>query len=376
MASISKVENQSDIILTEQSEGIVEEYSFWKQTWRRIRRHKMAMAGGIILLIIYFFVIFANIIAPYHPSEPFKEHFFHGPTKIHLTDEGGLTWPYVYATKSVGWGKYESITDVKYPIKLFYRGSEYKFLGLFKTNIHLFGVDEPAHIFLLGTDNYGRDIFTRLLFGGRVSMFLGFAGIIISITIGLLFGGTAGYYGGKIDNIMMRTAEVILTIPSFYLLLALAAVLPIEMSSALRFFLIVIILSFIRWAGMARVVRGMVLSIKEADFVLAAKALGASDFRIIWRHILPSTTTYIIVSATLAIPGYILMESGLSFLGLGIQEPSASWGNMLVSAQSVTKIINFPWLLIPGFAIFVAILSFNLLGDGLRDALDPKGNND
>jgi peptide/nickel transport system permease protein len=349
------------------------EYGFWKNTWKRLRRHKMAIIGGTIVIILYLMVIFAGFLSPYNAYKPFKEHFFHPPTQVHFTDDdGSLTWPYVYETQSVDWAEYEVIKDKRYPIKLFNSGQEYEFLGLFKTDIHLFGVDQPAHIFLLGSDNYGRDLFTRILFGGRVSMFIGFIAIFITTIIGLIVGGIAGYYGGWIDNILMRFAEVIMSIPGFYLLLALAAVLPIDLSSTVRFLLIISILAFRGWAGMARVIRGMVLSIRKEDYVLAAQAIGARDPRVIRKHVLPVTTTYVIVQATVAIPGYIIMESGLSFLGLGIQEPSASWGNMLSAAQNVTKITSFPWLLIPGFMIFFAVLSYNLLGDGLRDALDPK----
>lgn len=333
----------------------------------------MAMIGGTILTILYIMVILAPVLSPYAPNEVFKTHFFHYPTKIHFVDENGLTWPYVYATKNVGWGKYEEDTQTKYLLKFFVSGSEYRLFGLIPCDLHLFGVEEPAHIFLVGTDNYGRDLFTRLLFGGQVALFIGFLAILISTTIGLAIGGIAGYYGGQVDNFLMRLVEVFLSIPVFYLLLALAGVLPLELSSTFRFFLITVILSFIGWAGLARVIRGIVLSVKENEFVMAAKAMGASDMRIIWKHILPSTTTYVIVSATLSIPGYILMESGLSFLGLGIQEPNASWGNMLNAAQSITKIIRFPWVLLPGVMIFITVLSYNLLGDGLRDVLDPKG---
>lgn len=205
-------------------------------------------------------------------------------------------------------------------------------------------------------------------------MFIGFAAIIISTVIGMIYGGISGFYSGWVDNLMMRLAEVIMSIPQLYLLLALAAVLPVEMSSSMRFFLIVLILSFIGWAGFSRVIRGMVLSIREQEFALAAKALGATDLRVIVKHVLPNTMTYVIISATLSIPGYILMESALSFLGLGIQEPAASWGNMLTSAQSVTKVSLYPWTLIPGFFIFIVVLCFSLLGDGVRDALDPKAD--
>ncbi|MFW5786736.1 MAG: ABC transporter permease, partial [Halanaerobiales bacterium] len=358
--------NKPELILDHKSDKTStrlekEEYNFWREKWRRLRRHKMAMIGGIVILIIYLLVIFAGFLGPYNQYYHFKSYFFHPPTRVRIFDEGQITRPYVYGTERVGWAKYETIENEKYPIKFLHRGQEYKFLGIFKTDLHLFGADEPGHIFLMGTDNYGRDIFTRLLFGGRVSMFIGFIGIIISTIIGLLVGGIAGYYGGWIDNLLMRVAEVIMSIPSFYLLLALAAVLPTEMPSSTRFMLIIAILSFIGWAGLSRVIRGMVLSIRNEEYVFAAQAMGARDGRIIRKHVLPKTATYVIVSATVAIPGYIIMESGLSFLGLGIQEPSASWGNMLTAAQSVTKIVNFPWMLIPGFTIFIAVLSYNLL---------------
>ena len=366
-----KPKKDTQEIVANKTEG-KREYDFWEETWRRLRRHRMAIIGGTVILILYLLVIFAGFLTPYHPHKGFKKHFFHPPTKIHITDDNGLTRPYVYRTESTGWAEYKVIKDKKYPIKFFYKGQKYRFLNLFETNLHLFGVDEPAHIFLLGTDNYGRDLLTRLFYGGRVSMFIGFIGILITTVIGMLVGGIAGYYGGWIDNILMRFAEVIMSIPGFYLLLALAAVLPLDISSTMRFFLIISILAFRGWAGMSRVIRGMVLSVRNEEYVLAARAIGAKDKRIIVNHVLPSTTTYVIVRATLAIPGYIIMESGLSFLGLGIQEPNASWGNMLSAAQNVTKITGFPWLLIPGFMIVIAVLSYNLLGDGLRDALDPK----
>ena len=371
-----KLQHNKHELRTEQPANAGKEYNFWRTIWQRLLRHRMATYGGIILIVIYFLVILAGFISPYGYRETFKEHFFHHPTKIHFSDEDGLSWPYVYATSSIGWGQYQTDLGQKYPLKLLHRGSEYKFFGLFRTNLHLFGVEQPAHIFLLGTDNFGRDVFSRLLYGGRVSMFIGIGGIIISLLLGMLVGGISGYYGGITDNLLMRIAEVFLMIPQLYLLLAIASILPPELTSSTRFFLIVIILALVGWAGIARVIRGMVLAIKNEEYVQAARALGASDSRIIWRHILPGASTYIIVRATLAIPFYILMESGLSFLGLGIQEPSASWGNMLSAAQSVTKIVSFPWMLIPGLMIFIAVLCFNLLGDGLRDALDPKASKD
>lgn len=318
--------------------------TLWQKKLARLLKNKFALTAAVIIFLLYFLAIFAPFFAPYSSTKNFKNKFFHPPTKIHFTDENGLTSPYIYGTKvKEGWAEYEVNKEKKYPIKFWKQGESYQLLGVFKSNIHLFGVeaDQPIAIF-------------------------------ITTFIGLIMGGISGYYGGFIDSVIMRAVEVIMSIPSFYLLLALAAVLPLDLSSAFRFFLIVSILAFQGWAGMARVIRGMVLSVKSEDYIAAAKAVGADDKRIILKHILPSTATYVIIRATVAIPGYIIMESGLSFIGLGIQEPSASWGNMLSAAQNITKISDFPWLLLPGLFIFITVLSYNILGDGLRDALDPK----
>ncbi len=350
-----------------------DQYSFWREMWKRLSRHRIAIVGGIVVLTLYIMVIFAGFLSPYHPNRTFRQYFYHPPTRVHFTDEtGSLTRPYIYGTESVGWGQYETVEDEKYEIQFFHRGDPHT-VGPFTTNFQLFGIEGYEQpFFILGSDGYGRDLFTRLLYGGRVSMFIGFVAIFISTSIGMLVGGISGYYGGWVDEVLMRFAEVIMSIPGFYLLLALAAVMPIDIPSQMRFFFIISILAFRGWAGMARVIRGMVLSAKNEEYVQAARAIGASDKRIIIKHVLPVTTTYVIVSATVAVPGYIIMESGLSFIGLGIQEPAASWGNMLAAAQNITSITGFPWMLIPGFMIFIACLSYNLLGDGLRDALDPK----
>ena len=260
----------------------------------------------------------------------------------------------------------------KYFIKPFAKGETYKFLGIISTDRHLFGVREGGNLYLLGTDINGRDVFSRILLGGRISLTIGFLALLIVFPIGLLYGGISGYVGGAIDNIMMRFAEAIMAIPSFYLLIILAAILPAGMTSIQRFCLIVVILALVGWAGFARVIRGMVLSIKKEEFVLAEKTMGASNLRIILKHLLPQTTSYVIIAMTLSVPSYILAESGLSFLGLGIQQPDASWGNMLKEAQEFTNILYRPWLLAPGGLIFIAVLAFNLLGDAIRDYLDPK----
>ena len=238
---------------------------------------------------------------------------------------------------------------------------------------HLFGTVGPGKLNLLGTDEQARDQFSRLLFGGRISLFIGLVGITISFPLGMIVGGIAGYFGGWLDAVLMRLVEVLMTIPGIYLLVALAAVLPPSLTSAQRFLLIVLITSFIGWSGLARVIRGQVLSLKEQEFVQAAKAMGATPWRIIVRHVLPQTATYIIISATLAVPGFIVSESVLSLIGLGIQQPDPSWGNLLSVSTNASILVLQPWLICPpALLIILTVLSFNLLGDGLRDALDPR----
>jgi peptide/nickel transport system permease protein len=240
-------------------------------------------------------------------------------------------------------------------------------------NKHLFGAIGEAKIHLLGTDNQGRDQFSRLLHGGRISMFIGIFGIIITYPLGLLIGGIAGYFGGLTDGLIMSVTEVLMTFPSLYLLVALSSILSPQLTSSQRFLMIIVITSVINWAGLARVVRGQVLSIKEREFVLAAKALGATPLYIILRHVLPQTASYVIISASLAIPSFISAEAVLSLLGLGIQQPDPSWGNMLSLASNASILVLQPWLIWPpAILIIMTVLAFNLLGDGLRDALDPR----
>ncbi len=260
----------------------------------------------------------------------------------------------------------------RFTIKWFIKGWDYKLLGFIPMNTHLFGVERPAQFYLFGADAYGRDVLTRIIFGSRVSLTVGFAGILITFTLGLLLGGLAGYYGGWVDEILMRITEILMSIPSLYLLISLRAILPADLPSNITYLMIIVILSFIGWPGMSRVIRGMVLSIKQSEYVEAARAMGYPARRIIWKHIIPNTSTYIIVSASLAIPGYILGEAGLSFLGYGIREPQSSWGLMLAQAQRLSVLEQHPWLLLPGVFLFVAILAFNLFGDAMRDAMDPR----
>lgn len=345
-----------------------------KMAWRKLRRHKLAMAGMWVLIVLHIFAIFADFFAPYSEVTTDRRRTHHAPTRVHIiSPEGKLTRPFIYGYDRVDTMRniYEENHDVVYPIRFFVRGDKYKVLG-FESNLRLFGVDAPGKIYLFGADRYGRDIFSRLAYGGKRSLFIGIIGLAISMSIGLVYGGISGYFGGWVDNVMMRVAEVIISIPSFYLLLALSAVLPPSLGSTERFMMITVILAFISWAGLARVIRGMVLSIRQQDFVTAAEAVGCSQPRTILRHILPNTMSYIIVNATLGIPGFILSEAGLSLIGVGIQHPDASWGNMLSEALNLTSLTRYPWLLVPGFIIFITVLSYSFFGDGIRDAFDPK----
>lgn len=349
-------------------------------TWRELRKNRFAMAGGAMLLVLYLMALLAPFLAPYDPldqSPGDQNHSFEPPMRLHWRDRnGGWHWrPFVYAT-SPHFDQdqqlfYTSDPSQMYPIHFFVTGASYRFLFVIPTTIHLLGA-EPGAVYLLGTDELGRDYLSRLLAASQISLSVGLIAIAITFSLGMLVGGISGYYGGVADDIIMRLCEIMMSVPDFYLLLALAAAMPANISPVLAYVLIIVILSLIGWAGMARIVRGMVLSVREREYVEAARALGVGDLRIIIRHILPATFTYAIVAATMSVPGYILAEAGLSFLGLGIRDPMASWGNMLTAAQNLSTLMSRRWILAPGVMIFITTLAYNFLGDGLRDALDPK----
>lgn len=345
--------------------------------WLKLRKNRTAMLGMYTLAVMYLAAILAGFIAPYKYDNARHDLPFHAPmlTRIHIFDEQGrLSRPFVYGIIPVNpqLATYRDDESARYPIRLFIRGESYRILWVISSNIHLFGIAEPGHLFLFGSDQVGQDIFSRILYGAQVSLSIGIIGILISTIIGMIVGGIAGYFGGTTDFALMRTVEVLLALPSLYFILILRQLFGTGTSSVQIYFIIVIILAFIGWALEARVIRGMVMSLKEQEYVIAARAMGFNNTRIIVRHILPNTLSFVIVTATLSVPFFILGEVALSFLGVGIQEPEASWGNMLVAAQNNRYLNDFPWVLIPGVFIFVAVMAWNFLGDGLRDAADPR----
>jgi peptide/nickel transport system permease protein len=353
--------------------------SQWQLMWWKFRRHKLALIGGAILIVFYTIAIFAEFVGPYDPEAFFVRYKMAPPTPIHIFYEGKLRAPFVH--HRVRDRDPETLRDIytedrtiTYPIRFFVRGVPYKFWGLWATDIHLFGLSpevEEQAIFLIGADRLGRDLFTRLCYGGRVSLSIGMIGVFLSLVLGVTLGGISGYYGGRIDTIIQRVIEFIRTIPNIPLWMALSAALPPDWPVLRLYFGITIILSLIGWTGMARVVRGRFLALREEDFVLAARLNGSGEIRIILRHMAPSFFSHIIASLTIAIPSTILGETGLSFIGLGLRAPAVSWGVLLQEAQNVRSLAYAPWVFAPAIAVVLTVFAFNFLGDGLRDAADP-----
>ena len=340
--------------------------------FREVFRRPLGIFSASVLGLLYMTAIFAGLLAPYQTNEQDLNRTYHPPTKV-FWKNGGL---HVEAYKLVdpSEARYELVEELSYHIELFARGYEYRLFGLITLERHLFQVkDNIGPIYLLGSDSTGRDVFSRLIYGSQVSLFIGLIGIIITASLGFLVGGLSGYFGGRTDFLAMRLVEFMMAMPGLYLLLALRGALAPHFPSDQMFFVIVIILALIGWAGTARILRGMTLALRQNQYVMAAESMGQRPIAILLKHILPNLVSYLLVAATLSIPGYVLGEAALSFLGLGIQEPAASWGLMLSQAQDVKVFyLNFWWLLIPGFAIFITVIAYNILGDVLRDIVDPK----
>jgi len=350
--------------------------SQWQLMWRKFKQHKLAILGGGVLAIFYTTALFCEFFSPYDIYKRYPEYMFCPPQRIRFFDEEGFHLrPFVYGLEGeFDIGTFQTTYTLnkakKYPIYFFVHGDEYKFWSLFKSDIHLFGVKKGT-MFLFGTQELGRDLFSRNIYAARISLSIGLIGVAFSFMLGSMLGGISGYYGGVADTIIQRIVEFLICIPTIPLWMGLAAALPAEWSSIKVYFGITIILSIVGWCGLARVVRGKLISLREDDFITAAKISGSREGRIITRHLLPSFLSYLIVNLTLSIPNMILGETALSFLGLGLRAPVVSWGVLLQEAQNVQTVALHPWLLIPGLFVIIVVLAFNFLGDGLRDAADP-----
>ncbi len=358
--------------------------SQWQLMWRKLKKHKLARISFVVLLILYLGALFADFIAPYGLEDFSSMYQNASPTHVYWTDEdGSLSAPYVYKlqrynNKETWTVEITEDTSEKYYLKFFVSGTEYSVLGLFTCDLHLYGlvneageVTTDARIYLFGADGTGRDIFSRIWLGARVSMTIPLVSAALSFILGIILGGISGYFGGFIDNVIQRIIEVLSAIPTIPLWLALSAAIPADISVTAMYLYITIILSFIGWTGLARVVRGKFISLRKEDYVMAARLAGVSNFKIITKHMVPGFMSYLIVNLTLGIPGSILGETSMSYLGLGMKSPATSWGVLLKETQDLVSVASYPWRMIPLFFVVITVLAFNFLGDGMRDAADP-----
>jgi peptide/nickel transport system permease protein len=354
----------------------VEVASQWQLMWWKFRKHRLAIFGAMVVACFYFVAIFADFFAPVSTSTYIADYAYAPPQTLNFFQNGQFA-PYVngyrFERDPVSFKKIWYIDEtVIIPVGLFVRGEAYKILGIIPTDIHLIGPQEVGQPFyLMGADKTGRDVMSRTIFSSRISLSIGLVGVAISLTLGVTLGGISGLVGGRVDNAIQRLIEITMSIPTLPIIIAIAALVPIDWNIILVYFIISILLAFTGWTGLARVVRGKFLGLREEDFVLAARLDGAKGRRLIFRHMMPSFYSHIIASITLALPGMILAETALSFLGVGLRPPAVSWGVQLQDAQQVNVIASYPWLLIPAFAVITIVLAFNFLGDGLRDAADP-----
>jgi peptide/nickel transport system permease protein len=350
--------------------------SQWQMMWWKFRRHRVAVASGAFLLLCYLAILVAEFLSPYALQTRHVDFIYAPPQMVRFFHDGEFVGPFVYGLdyrlnmQNLKREYTEDRSRIE-PIRFFCRADKYRFWGLFESDIHLACPSEGGTLFLLGTDRLGRDLFSRIIYGARISLTIGLIGVAVSFALGLGLGGLAGYYGGWTDAAMQRVIEIVRSIPHIPLWLALSAIMPVTWSPILVYFGITLILGLLEWTGLARAVRSKLLALREEDFCLAAELMGARPRRIIWRHLIPSFMSHLIASATLAIPSMILGETALSFLGLGLRAPITSWGVLLNEAQNINVVALYPWLMFPVLPVILVVLSFNFLGDGLRDAADP-----
>jgi len=354
--------------------------SQWKLMWWRFRKHKLALVSGIVLICIYLVAAFVEFLAPFSTDRMISELAYAPPQRLRFldrTEEGRKfrlhVYGYKYTIDELSLEReFKVDPDQKFDVRFFVKGEPYRMWGFIRGNRHLVGpVDTGAPFFLLGADRLGRDLFSRLIYGTRISMTIGLVGVMMSLILGILLGGISGYYGGTVDLIIQRIMEILRSMPTIPLWMGLAAAIPYYWSPVLVYFMITLILSVIGWTWLAQAVRGKFYSLKTEDFVVAAKLDGCSELQVIVSHMVPSFISHIIATLTLAIPQMIIAETALSFLGIGLKPPVVSWGVLLKEAQNVRVLATSPWLFMPGLAVIIAVLSLNFLGDGIRDAADP-----
>jgi len=359
------------------SEAQVSVASQWRLMWWKFRKHRLAVWSAVVILTLYLVALFCEFLAPYPLEHRDTNHAYAPPQRLHFVDEDGFHLrPFVYGLKGIRHPTslrkvYVEDKSRRHPVRLFARGDPYRLWGLIPARRHLFGVASGGTVYLLGTDSLGRDMLSRIFYGARISLTIGLVGVGLSFILGLAIGAFSGYVGGWVDSLIQRLIEILRSFPSIPLWMALSAALPAWWSPIQIYFGITVVLSLVGWTGLARQVRGKILSLREEDFATAAVLAGASQCRIMWRHLPPSFMSHIIVALTLAVPGMILGETALSFLGLGLRPPVTSWGVLLKEAQNVQSVAFHPWLLAPVFFVVVTVLAFNFVGDGLRDAADP-----